>query len=451
MNNNAYHQKNYYNNKFCFNLKNNNCSNINAINNNMNNNNKINNNFNNNNNYNNFNNNNINGNNINNINNKISCFYLLSHNHSNIEEEGSTIFKENNNNIIYSKDEPLNIKEKNIIQNSNNTECITFTAFNKKGGQPIIAWTTKKENNTINIQNLSNEEKNKKNAHEYPIDSLYYFHNENLEEDNDFIVSLSKMDQEIIKIWKIKINELDLECTKAILKNHINNNIGSFCIFNNAQFCNKYSYFFFYDEIITKYPGSNDINYYKLDISFNANKTIGRIENSENIKFLDTFYDKNKNTLYLLSSNDTQVNLIVNPLSSTYIKRNFEHKNKIKNHMAFIVKINDKLELFISDENSINIWNINNNDNPIKTINISLNNNNNTFIYDICLWNYNYLLVSTNIDFQLININNNQTKILDKCNGKSKIRKIITPNNHSSIVGIDENNNLCLWSKSKSK
>jgi hypothetical protein len=376
--------------------------------------------------------------------------YIKRSNEPNIfsQYDNTTIFKENNNNIIYSS-EPTDIIDKKFIQNNNNEECITFTAFNNQFGKAIIAWTTKDDNTSINILNLENEEKNIKiNAHKCPIDNLIYFHNENLQKNNDFIISFSEKDEEIINIWTIKSDTNNLECSKKILKSKIKQNIGSFCIFNNANFNNQYSYLFIYSKTSNSPGGNNDIIYYKLDNSCNFEKIDGRINNNDKIKFLDTFYDKRNNTLYLLSSNNRQLNLIKNPFGQ-YMKNNFEHKNGSKYHIAFMSRINNKLELFISNGNDISIWDIENIYNHIKTINIKSNNN--SFIYDMCLWNENYILVSTNIGFQIINLENQTTLCLDECKEKkfSKIRKIYLSLNFYSIVGIDSNNKLCLWSKKK--
>ena len=182
---------------------------------------------------------------------------------------------------------------------------------------------------------------------------------------------------------------------------------------------------------------------------FNFEKIDGKINNNDTIQFLDTFYDKRNQTLYLLSSNNRQLNLIKNPFGE-YIKNNFEHKNKSKYHIAFMSRINNKIELFISNGNNISIWDIENIYDPINTINIKSNNN--SFIYDMCLWNENYILVSTNIGFQIIDFENNKLVLcLDECKEKkySKIRKIYKSENYHSIVGIDRNNKLCLWTKKK--
>ena len=292
------------------------------------------------------------------------------------------------------------------------------------------------------------------------MDSLIYFHNEILQENNDFIISLSKRDEDIIKIWNIidKDTGIDLVLNKTIEKKDIGKNIEYFCMFNNANYNREYNYLFIYGEYITKdlennQEPSQNINFYILDKGFKFTKYHGSINNSSKIKFLDTFYDKMKNTLYLLSSNDDQINLIVNPLKDKNNELNgisftttFEHRNGNNYHNAFMAKIDNKIELFDSNIDSIKIWDIDNNENPIKIIDI----NNNAFIYDMCLWNSNYLLVSTNKGFQIIDIEKEkQINILDECNNKNytKVRKICTFKYYFSIVGIDNNNQLCLWSK----
>ena len=67
----------------------------------------------------------------------------------------------------------------------------------------------------------------------------------------------------------------------------------------------------------------------------------------------------------------------------------------------------------------------------------------------MCLWNEEFLFASTNQGFKLIQIEEeNVEKTIDECskirNG-SKIRKINAPGEGPSIVGINSDRKLCLW------
>ena len=134
------------------------------------------------------------------------------------------------------------------------------------------------------------------------------------------------------------------------------------------------------------------------------------------------------------------MSIIENPLEGYSIK-NFRHKSKY--YSAFIAKRNNNIELFDLNEDKINIWDIEDNNQPKNVIKL-----NNALPFDICLWNNEFLLVSTNIGFQLINCENDQDKIIiDECKDKnfSKIRKIVHKEEFQGIVGIDQYNRLNFW------
>ena len=103
------------------------------------------------------------------------------------------ILKDNNNNIMFSV-EPIKAKNK-IIISKEREKCELFTAFNLGNNHPIIIWTIKQKPNIINIQ-WNNDENNEIKAHNNEINDLQYFHNENIEENNDYIISLSKKDED---------------------------------------------------------------------------------------------------------------------------------------------------------------------------------------------------------------------------------------------------------------
>ena len=100
--------------------------------------------------------------------------------------------------------------------------------------------------------------------------------------------------------------------------------------------------------------------------------------------------------------------------------------------------------MFDSYQDRINIWNINDNNNKLE-LKIDLGSN---YIFDMCLWSKDYLCVSNNIGFQIVNIEKNQNvKTLENFNGPylRKIRKIYLAKEGHSMIGIDSNCFLCLW------
>ena len=353
------------------------------------------------------------------------------------------ILKENNNNIIFSG-EPIYGKNK-IIINKEREKCDLFTAFNLGNNHAIIAWTIKQKPNIINIQ-WNNEDKNEIKAHYNEINSLQYFHNENIQENNDYIISLSKNDEDTFKIWNI-VNENKLEIFKILNLNDFGKMIDCFCIFNNKNYSEYNSFIFVYYENFIKNKNNNEIICIKLDnkldlINFEDKNSKKVINNPDKIHYLDTFYYSNNKKLYLINSNERNVKIFENPLDNDYKGIYFSNKGQL--HLsAFIVERNNNIELFESNVQGIYIWDINNNIEP--KIKILLHNN---LTYDICLWNNEYLVASTTSGFQFIKIEERQSKIsIDNCNnkGSSKIRKIFSHKGSYSIIGIDHEQNLCLW------
>ena len=346
------------------------------------------------------------------------------------------IFKENNNTIKFG--EPKEYQDKFIISNE---KCEIFTAFNLPNGHPIIAWTNKNKFNIINIQ-FNDSNTKQKEAHKSKINCLQYFHNEY--SSKNYIISLAENDEENIIIWEITI-ENDLKKINTI--NLLNKKINVFCMFNNKNYPEESnSYIFLFGENKDPNMNNKDIICIKLNINleiikWDENNDNKILTNNDRINYLDTFYYEKLKVLYLINCNERNVNIYENPLGDykniCYIKNNDEKFNL----SAFIVDRNNKIQLFNSNQTGINIWDVNNTNQETKII------IQNSLIYDICLWNDDYLCASTNNGFHIINIKENKTiKIFDNYSKSfSKIRKINSNVKGHSIIGIDSNNTLCSW------
>ena len=372
-------------------------------------------------------------------------------NYNNIYNSNSeNIFKENNNTITYSC-EPIQLNDEKIINYNKMEKCDIFTAFNLPNNSSIIVWTIKEENNTsqffINIKNTNYDNNEEEifnvNAHKKQINNLQYFHNEH--NNNDFIISLSKNDDEILKIWQI-IDQKSLNHFKTLNLDFFNRRkIKNFCTFNNQKYSKTQSYIFVYNE--NNNNVNKNISCYYFDDNFNPifnNKSIGcdnnNLYDNHNINYLDTFYEKSQNKLFLINCNDNNVNITENPLNNG---NTISYKDDAMFHLsAFIAERNNNIELFESNNKGIYIWDIYNTDQPkIKILYDYI-------IYDICLWNDNYLCASTSEGFHLIHIEKKQIKIrIDSYdrNFYSKVRKIKTHLDNRIIIGINHNKNLCLW------
>ena len=352
------------------------------------------------------------------------------------------IFKENNNTILFG--DPEEYKEK-IIISKENEKCEIFTAFNLPNNHTIIAWTTKNKENIIKIR-FNDGNIKQKEAHKKNINCLQYFHNEYLLENNNYIISLSENDEENLIIWEIT-NEDDLK--KFNIINLLNKKINIFCMFNNQNYAkDNNSYIFIYGEKKDiNMNDSKEIICIKLNINleiikWDENNDNKLLHNNDKINYLDTFYSKKLQILYLINCNERDVNIYENPLGE-YKNIYYINSNEEKFHLsAFIVERNNIIQLFDSNQTGINIWDINNKNEKSK-----INFQSFSIIYDICLWNNDYLCASTNNGLHLINIKDN--KIIktfdDKPKNFGKIRKIYISEIGHSIIGIDSNHNLCSW------
>lgn len=355
----------------------------------------------------------------------------------------SYFYKENNNNILFKGDPNLlNISKYISEEEENSDECETFTAFNTKTNQPIIVWTVKNQNKSIFIKNWANNTKYcEKNAHNSKIDLLQYFYDDKTENNNEYIISLSKNDEEALKIWTIDFwdkNGLSLK-----LKSIITKKIDIFCTFSNKQYL--------YDNYLITYSRFNEkkkIICWKLDDNLNIIENDDfpiKVDTSNEVNFLDTYYNEKEQKLYLINCNNYDVNIIEQPLITE--KKYISFKKSLCHLNALILEKNNNMELFDANGTGVFIWDYNNNDKPKYEFSIDIS-------FDMCLWNIKYLWVSTNSGIKLINLEEKYFEnTIDEDNGNrkmrngSKVRKIETPLEYESLILINGERKLVMWSK----
>ena len=354
------------------------------------------------------------------------------------------------------KSKPFGYENKNII-NTKNEKCEIFIAFQLQNEHPIIAWTAKSRKNEINIENLFNNLKSSILVHTSQINCLQYFHNENIDEKNDYIITFSENDEKAFKIWLL-LNEKDLKLKVIMTNGFLKMTIEQFCAFNNKYYSNENSFIFLHGKC-TKMPNQDrdkGINCYKFDnelnlknwdenFSNNNNNLVKIINNNEKVNYLNTFYYLRGKKLYLITCTDNNLNVIENPFYEN-TKIFFNYNNEKYHLNAFMIERNDNFELFDSNLNGIYVWAINNNNKiPQLKLQIDINNSN---PYDICLWNNDYLWASTSSGFFFIQINENKLFLkIEESEYKSysKVNKISYPKEEKSIIGLDNDDNLCLW------
>ena len=242
--------------------------------------------------------------------------------------------------------------------------------------------------------------------------------------------------EENLKIWNIDIINFEL-----ILVNKIKLKISSYVMFSNKNYCKDFNYLIVYSN--RNRPQS--INFYKLNnnnFNFYNNKDCYKIKDcSSEVKFLDIHYQMKNNNIYLINCNNYDVEIVHRPFLKEYESKSF--KKSIFHIKAYMTEIDNKLKLFEANKDAVFIWDYDNNKAPIIEISLGL-------VYDICLWDKDYLWASTSEGFKLVEINEGVIKkIIDedktKIRNGSKIRKINTPEEHECIVGIDSDRILTLW------
>ena len=356
-------------------------------------------------------------------------------------EEWTTIYKENNNDISFSN-RPNKINKQAIIS-IKEEQCENFTAFIGKNDDKIIVWTLRGKGE-IKLYNFKTKSYSRlEHAHSRNIKCIQYFHAH--KEYKDYIISLSQSDDNILKIWLLDNKKIILK--KQFNKSEFNMNIEIFCTFNWKT--DESSFLFVYGEhmdnreadgFIYNKIKSKDILCYKLDenlniVKWNDNEEINykKINNFYTVKNLDTYFDFDTKELYLINANINDVE-IINDLFVTNRGIIFQYEKWNTHLSAFIKKIDDSLKLFDICLNGLIIWNLNNNEQPEYIHNIE-----DFCPFDLISWNNDYLFISGNDRILIFNASEKRIEktIYKDKKGLSKIRKIDTPKSDELIVAID--------------
>ena len=356
-------------------------------------------------------------------------------------EEWTTIYKENNNDISFSN-RPNKIKKQAIISKKEE-QCENFTAFKCWNDDQIIVWTLR-EKGEIKLYNLKKDLYFRlEHAHSRNINCIQYFHDH--KEYKEYIISLSQSDENILKIWLLDINNIILK--KQFIKSEFNMNIEIFCTFNWKKY--ESSFLFVYGEhmdnrevdgFIYNKVKSKDILCYKLDENLNIVKgndneemNYKKINNFYTVKNLDTYFDFDTEELYLINANINDVE-IINDLFKTNRKKIFQYEKWNTHLSAFIKKLEDSLKLFEICLNGLIIWNLKNNEQPEYKYNIE-----DFCPFDLISWNKDYLFISGHDRILIFNASEKRIEntIYKDKRGLSKIRKIDTPKSDELIVAID--------------
>ena len=364
-------------------------------------------------------------------------------------EEWTTIYKENNNDISFSN-RPNKINKQAIISDKKE-QCENFTAFIGQYDDKIIVWTLRGKGE-IKLYNFKTKSYSRlEHAHSRNINCIQYFHDH--KEYKEYIISLSQSDENILKIWLLDNNNIILK--KQFNKSEFNMNIEIFCTFNWKT--DKSSFLFVYGEhmdnrevdgFIYNKVKSKDILCYKLDENLNIvkwddNEEINykKINNFYTVKNLDTYFDFETKILYLINANINGVE-IINDLFKTNRGKIFQYEKWNTHLSAFIKKLEDSLKLFEICLNGLIIWNLKNNEQPEYKYNIE-----DFCPFDLISWNKDYLFISGHDRILIFNASEKRIEntIYKDKRGLSKIRKINTPESDELIVAIDNYQVKCWY------
>ena len=325
------------------------------------------------------------------------------------------------NGIINIKENKLNPKKfelkTQITEDSyiNDTINNSFTVFNSINNVLYLIYSNK--NKSIICHDLKNNKKLceiKSYHNEYVSNLKHYLDNINK---RDLIMSLSNKDSNI-KLW----NLYNWECILNISSIYKTGNLFSACLLNHK---NKYYI------ITSNYKTQGDLESIKI-YDIDRNETT-EIKNSNDTTFIiDTYYDKIKEKIYIITGNKNDVK------SYDFNNKELYHKysdNDTNSHQSFeINEFNNEVNLFETSQGIIRIWDFHSN---ILLIFLDLN-----LIYKIFSSNFYYLIKIRVADNDLISLffwNNEylMAGCFDKTNKFINLKKRIAEEiltGHSNIV-----------------
>jgi WD40 repeat protein len=373
------------------------------------------------------------------------------------EKENIQIFNKKRKNNKYNSNKPMqsdylknNINihfEKNIINDTynyyfnENYHYNSFIAFNSISSN--ILYLVYSKGNSIDFFNMKD---NKlmleiKNAHkEYISIFRYYYDKINR---RDLVLSLSR--DGVIKLWNIN----NFECINTVETKYKKGFLGYEFICYSLCLLIENNNIYMVTAIKKKYFDNIIIPFRVIDLN---GKIIKEIKNSEikDIYYIDSFYDDKLSKNFIIISSLGMI------ISYDYNKNEIYHKyiddNNNKIYKKFIIRNNEEnmTELISSSyDGNIRIWNFHSSDL------ISLIKVHKAKLFDICMWNDNFLCVGCETG---------RIKIIDLVNKKcckelkkdliglnssvTTIQKVIFSNNSEFLVSKC-GNQITLWEDKK--
>ena len=336
-----------------------------------------------------------------------------------------------NKNLINNERYPPNLKLYSEIT-KNSYGCFdldnTFTAFKSISEYLFLVYSTKSKSlicyDLLRFQIIIEI----KHAHNIYITNVRHFLDE--KNNRDLIISISDRDNNL-KLWNVN----NWECIIEI--SNVNNN-GFLC---SACLLNEKDNIYIISSNCNMFGETEKIKVF--DLEKNIIKEIN--DSDEKIYFIDSYYDKQNDKLYLLTGNMNYIKSYDYNQNNLF-NRYFENESGV--HISIITNFQNNLLTLIEScsHGFIRIWNFQSAEllNKIKV--------DNDLIFGICLWDENYAFVACKFKkIKLINLSKGIIeKVLDGHNsGIFTIKKIIHPYLGECILSQGyENDQIKLWIKS---
>ena len=336
-----------------------------------------------------------------------------------------------NKNLINNERYPPNLKLYSEIT-KNSYGCFdldnTFTAFKSISEYLFLVYSTKSKSlicyDLLRFQIIIEI----KHAHNIYITNVRHFLDE--KNNRDLIISISDRDNNL-KLWNVN----NWECIIEI--SNVNNN-GFLC---SACLLNEKDNIYIISSNCNMHGETEKIKVF--DLEKNIIKEIN--DSDEKIYFIDSYYDKQNDKLYLLTGNMNYIKSYDYNQNNLF-NRYFENESGV--HISIITNFQNNLLTLIEScsHGFIRIWNFQSAEllNKIKV--------DNDWIFGICLWNENYAFVACKFKkIKLINLSKGIIEnVLDGHNsGIFTIKKIIHPYLGECILSQGyENDQIKLWIKS---
>lgn len=311
-------------------------------------------------------------------------------------------FKSNPEQIKYSKDLATDSYSNLGVDN-------TFCVFISLDNILYLIYST--ENKSIVFYDLTYDKKlnETQNAHNNFITNLMHYHDK--VNNRDLLLTISAEDNNI-KLWAINNKQWQIiQDFKNINKNGY--------LYSTCFLCDDNENY-----ILTSNCNLSGSSEYVKLYDLNGNKVRDIIDLKDDTLFIDTYYDKKMEKIFILTGNNGNIksyNYKENKIYKIYNDNdnNYGHKSIIINYKEGLAKMIES-----SEEGVIRIWNFHSGD-LLNKINIG-----NGGLYGLCSWNDEFLLVgSEDKTIKLINLNKGTIvkNLAEHSNDVITLKKVIHP------------------------